>query len=347
MATSESVKRHYDQLVRLGRVPHLAEIEHVLPGIEPRIRQRLATTLAEGGHNAFLQKMAKEIEVVAPSFGNLPQEIFVGRYPTGSFNARVLLTVDGPLILVNTGAEFLIIEVIKLFVAGTFAFVPSAADASHDEISNAIGMNETEIAEQLARLLFAYVTHGDAAIAGKLPILPGADAMIAVSKFAWSTTQFLIAHEYGHVVNDHLRQHKPKNVVSDPESAEFDWMSLEQEVEADISGIRMHNQVFFDQIGRTIDDPLKLIQLQMNFAGPTIFLSIADMIEETFKAFLGRRGEWLVGSHPPTPIRTEYLNNYLRSISGNKGLEFGEVFNAWLDHYKDPVIDFTRRLVLT
>jgi hypothetical protein len=344
MADSTKVKRHYDALVRTGRVPTLVDIRETLPAAEPRIIEHLAAALQEAGHNAMLQRMAKKIESVAAAHGSLPEDIYVGKYPTGSFNAQVMKTTDGPLVLINTGTEFLIIEIVKLFAMGAIGLVKSAPDATDEEIRNAIGMTESEVSEQLARLLYAYVAQGDPAAARKLPMIQG-ELLIAVSKLAWATQEFLVAHEYGHIVKGHLRGLQARNAVDDGGELHLNWKSLEQEVEADATALQMCNALTFQETGQRIDDPAKLILLQMRFAGPTIFFALADLIEETFKSLVGKRGYLIVGGHPPSPMRLQYCNEYLLRIAGERALEVAKVFQNWVDHYKDGVIDVTQRLV--
>lgn len=345
MADSRAVKKHYDAIVRTGRVPTAKDIAELLPDVEPRLRERLAAALADAGHNAMVQKMAKKVESVASSYGSLPRDLYVGKYPTGSFNAQVMKTSDGPLVLVNTGAEFLIIELVKLFVSGTFAIVESAPDATKDEIQNALGMTESEVAEQLARLIYAYVAHGDAAMARKLPMMHG-EALIAVSILAWATQEFLIAHEYGHILKNHLRDMKAKNAVNDGGDLELNWKSLEQEVEADVTALKMCSALTFQETGQTIDRAETMLRLQLRFAGPTIFFMIADLIEETFKGMIGKRGYIILGDHPPSTMRMKYCNEYLLGISGERALDIASVFHNWLGHYRDQAIDLVRKLLM-
>jgi hypothetical protein len=344
MADSALVKKHYDAIVRTGRAPSFAELDQALPTADPKIKRHLATLYEEAGLNATIQRVAKKVQSAASNYGNLPANIYVGMYPTGSFNAQVSKTVDGPLILINTGTEFFIIEIVKLFVAGTFAFVESAADASEKELRNAIGMNEAQVSEQLARLLYAYVALGDAAAARKLPMMEG-ESLIAVSVLAWAAQEFLVAHEYGHIIKGHLDGREPRNAVAEGGSLKVNWMNVEQEAEADFSALRICTALTLQETGERIDTPDKLIKLQFRFAGPTIFFALSDLIEEAFKSLIGKRGYILIGDHPPTPMRLKFCNEYLAGIAGERSVEIAKMFKSWLDHYSDTVIELIRKLV--
>lgn len=350
MADSILVKRHYNKIVEVGTIPTLKDFEgiiHNLQGIDLDAIAYFLNTVKEDGENGILHKTAKKIEGAASSLGNLPEHIYVGYLPTGSFNAQVIKTIDGPLVLINTGANFLLLEIIKLFVLSTFAIVDSAKDASDTEIRNAIGMTESEVSEQLARLIFTYVTHGDASSSRRLPMLK--DDLLAVSGIlSTATSEFLIAHEYGHIICNHLKEFEPLNALNSDKLSklEFNHKSLEQEVEADIKALQICTTLTFIELGGNINLPEKMIKLQLRFAAPTIFFSISDLIEEAFKGLIGKRGYLIIGDHPPSPMRQQYCNEYLSNISSKKSLEIAHVFESWISHYKDSVIDFVRYLVL-
>lgn len=347
MANSQNVQRHYDALVRLSAPPtHKTLVDFIAAIAHPELgnaREIAALMYGEAGRNTQIQKIAASLAPFVSQFGRLPNELFVGIFPTGSFNAQVVKTTDGPLILINTGAEFLIFELTKLFVLSAINMDASETLEPVGQIVNQ-RLTEGQVVEQIARLLYNYITQGSPEQVRKMPLPTGA-LIHMYAALATRTHEFLLAHEYGHIASGHLDKFPSANAIANPRSIEFNMKSVEMEMEADLVALNIFCAKVATSIGTRIDDPVKLFQLQLEFAAPTIFFGIAEMIESICRDVSGIARDALIGGHPPSQVRRQYSNEYFLQKSGDKALAIGRVFESWLEYYQETAILLTKRLL--
>lgn len=332
MAKSEIVKRHYNAIIQENNIPFDFLIKEFASmfGLEKDAKNRFTELLAESGSHGGVHIIAEEIEKFAGEIGYLPGEIFVANYPTGSFNAQVIKTIDGPLVLINRGATYLIMEIVKLFTCSTIELT---------EGPNLQKFSDANTVGYLSLLLYNYITQGDPRSQDKIPPLSGAHLVIAAT-IGTAATRFLIAHEYGHIVSGHLDNAFSVNATADRENVRFTQKSQEQEIEADIIAQLMCHRINFSKIGGTITSQEQLIKMQCAIAGSSCFFAIAHMLDMLFESITNKKMS--SDSHPDSMQRLHYCNDVIKKmISGEDGEAFkmSSLFVNWLKKYQTPAIN--------
>lgn len=119
--------------------------------------------------------------------GQFLANVYVGDFPTGTFNAQATPIKGGYLILVNSGASVLIRTVYSLL-----------ASVRHlDRITK-----ESDVVSIMGEVFESYQSSGDP-MYGPLNQAFGSDAILAAA-LTLACDRFMIAHEYAHVLAGHL-----------------------------------------------------------------------------------------------------------------------------------------------
>jgi hypothetical protein len=220
-------------------------------------------------------------------------EVFVGDFPTGSLNAEARRTKHGYLILVNSGLSYFFRQIM---VALCMRDPPGSEEL--DIISQAIA---------------AYVRHRDPA-AGPQPFAGGSAAMLSYA-LQRACDDFVVAHEFGHLLAGHLDVHGAQNRMLPMHGGEAVGVidkSWQQEFEADAIGFSLLLG------GRSLDDVKKIIdagerssevaargiEMLAALAAPMIFFVVESLVSHCIHAAQGIQLEGAVAStHPPSRQR--------------------------------------------
>jgi hypothetical protein len=159
------------------------ELRKIATG-ESEQNERHPSELAIDGYRDTVEQAVKRSARYAPLYGN---NAYVGEFPTGSVNAEARRTGNGYLILVNSGLPFFIKQVTEALNA-------------HEDVTRAA--KSTKTVDLLARILIAYLRFGDPVFGPK----PMTADLIAMRSLWMSDAccEFVVAHEYGHVLAGHL-----------------------------------------------------------------------------------------------------------------------------------------------
>jgi hypothetical protein len=151
-------------------------------------------------------QLSRDLETVLVERLNirLDRPFYVAALETGSFNARIESLPEGHLILLNTGMMSFCHLVSKILWAGVIftEFDADGAIVAHSGAGQPVFSLET-LNEAIADAFEAYIRFGSATYARRLPALGGVRGFLA-EQTTNTMEFFVLAHEYGHVVNGDL-----------------------------------------------------------------------------------------------------------------------------------------------
>jgi hypothetical protein len=152
--------------------------------------------------------------------------VYVADFPLGSFNAQAKRVKNGYLVLVNSGLSVL-----------TLALLRTLNSAASDDPFDVV--HDDKAVDSIRRIAIAYLQWNDP-IYGPLPLGGGIKGMRA-SALAGACLEFVIAHEYSHILSGHLdRSRKETGKVTTPmgplDIVKNRW---EDEFEADLLGYQI------------------------------------------------------------------------------------------------------------
>jgi len=195
------------------------------------------------------------------------EDIFVGYYPIDDVNAYVSL-IDNKkyLILVNEGLLYSIYKLCFLFVAGL-----EIESQSNEIISESI---QIEILQDNAKYFFdRYVDAGELPSSKGMYLCP--ERMKLVNLLSRSSIDFLIAHEYAHIINEDLE-------LSKREKREINGIDLsvcernhKEEIEADILAYRMISH------SSNLDREIIIAGIVVFFLAANLLEDLLDVDDET------------------------------------------------------------------
>ncbi len=231
-----------------------------------------------GDFNELLRDYAAEIEHKITTLGiAFTMDIYVGEFPTGSFNAQACPAPGGALLLVNTGLMMFIHQTVKIMMHAVF-FRNDPSDESPENTKGNIIYTRPEIIKALADVVIAYLTRGDSRAARRFPAEGGGRGMLAAA-LVGRIERFVLAHEYGHAIAGHLDASEAKTITADSAEGVIEVIakSWEQEFVADIWGVQL-----ILPSENVIDTMEKLAQLQLAVAGPLLFFALDSLINVSY-----------------------------------------------------------------
>lgn len=235
--------------------------------------------------------------------------VYVGVFPTGSVNAEARRSDNGYLILVNAGLPFFVTQIVNaLNMRQDLGKVP----------------DDEEITTTIAHIIVAYLRFGNPA-AGPMPLVGGLDSQI-VMFLTDACCQFVLAHEYAHILSGHFDRESPKLQVlpTNVGRVEFIKNDWEQEFEADAVGYElMIGGKNPDEVDLGIIDKAKAAmqsnmtpedwctfrkaaELMAALAAPFLFFAIDNVVSKTWAAIHQRDTAALLSqTHPSSEMRME------------------------------------------
>jgi len=266
--------------------------------------------LAETRHPATIaiEKAAARVEETIralPAFAvKFHDEVFVGEFPTGSINCQTVKVDGGFLVLVNSGTIAMLQQVVTFLWRG---------DADHPSSPASL-----QAADGVAEVLASYVEYGDP-FYGPRPLAGGLLA-VASSLMDEAAMEFVVAHEYGHILAGHLNQPDAEPLALETEVGAIEVLrkNRAQEFEADDIGYRLVLGVAaaeeFDlaviDAGDSDDlDALRAaVRQKCLIAAPFVHLTIDVILGKFFDAaHLAGNRPVSPDTHPPAVERIERL----------------------------------------
>lgn len=297
--------------------------------------------VGEVGFNSLLQEYGKDIENSIGKLGkSIDKNVYIGQFPTGSFNAQVCPVLDGGLILINTGLMMFIYQVAKIM---SFSMVAANFDEKGQPIEKTVKSksqySHEQIVSALSEVVLAYLIAGHSTAAQRFPAEGGFRGIIA-GNITTAAEKFVIAHEYGHVIAGHLNS--PRTIVAKSGVGEINLISKswQQEMEADALGA----YIMIAGEDRVIDSPEKLFNFQILVAGILFFFSLDDLITSCVEGITGRQDLHIMTDHPPSAVRLKMLQELFKKIgNGDVLLQFSNVLLDWYNNTKQDVIDSVKK----
>jgi hypothetical protein len=206
---------------------------------------------------------------------NIESKFYPGVFPSSSFNAQCVKKENGYLILLDTGCFEMIESAISIFLSlWDKQEKISVFSEIVEEYSDKRSLPDLSLKRPPG-------FSGD----GSFPRLKLSYAMTT------SAEEFVIAHEYGHLANNHLLDANLRYLTEDKNSPKVLSKSIQHEFEADIWAV-------FKLIKRAQYKSVDKDQLEITCCGPIITLGTAFLIEE----YMNKKGI-ISDTHPPAKDR--------------------------------------------
>jgi hypothetical protein len=346
MATVDPLEAEYHALLERRGVGHRAApptpeqinafIDRLEPG-EQDLHADLIRSMRGGDYSVLHQNpyegiRADLLHTLQLSGIALPGPVYVGEYPHNSFNAQACAVPGGTLILVNTGLITLLFQVAKSIGASFRAFTRTEDAGLRFKAETAEMIRQRDHARKtVAKAVVAYVFHGDARRAGRIPVAAGSPALLGVP-LGNAGRDFVVGHEFGHLLAGHL--HEP---AARTRSGEWIRKSHHQEFEADEIGALL--------MLRRLEDPGDQIQKNFTVAGPFLFFAIDHLVTRVRNEINDIPAGMIVTDHPPSDERAAALRRLFMEIEGPGVLQFANAFVSVLSAQENDILDLVDSLV--
>ena len=205
---------------------------------------------------------------VASSFQQLGRAIdvpvLVRTFPTGTFNAHVRVVSNGALILVNSALKALLHQVTKVIGLST----PQLNPKPH--------LSEEQLAEEFAKIVYAFLRFGDSREAARLPLLDERTAFFSTA-LLYEAERFVVSHEYAHLAAGHLGDRPKTKIRTSAGMLEVLSVSRRQEEEADLLACKALFNLREDHPMRIL---FKEIYPRFHACGPLLLFALDDLLTD-------------------------------------------------------------------
>lgn len=227
-----------------------------------------------------------------PTFGTLR---------TGQVNAMTIkVPAANEYVVVLEAQLFIFANLIGKALAPAFAITERGFDLNYENLESRL-TEDREVANRFAEAILAYAQHGQPHLATPYVMKPAHGLFAA--QLVHSMERFVIAHEYGHVVNGdlgdgsaHLRRALAGN---DVDTLDYSW---QQELRADQHGLMM---VVVSAI-RPDRATTRSAAMNLLYAsgGGDLFFTATDIMDRAISLLrTGDETRTKIGSHPPSAER--------------------------------------------
>ena len=310
-------KREYLAYLLENKLSEL-DVLPVVPAVDDTTKARVDDLLhlaLEAGHGNVVRQFhaaasANTNDLIALMNGSLvrrfaargikiPSDVFVGVFPTNSFNAHVVSRPPWQLILINTG---------------TFEFLEAT-------LSIYLSLNPgtaRDGAKMLAKLVREYCDEKGYQKNSNYrhPVLDS-QRLDAVRHFVTVIEEFAIAHEYGHLAKGHVGNALADIAVNPKLKISVAAKTKEQEFEADRWATNALLTVYSNE---SEGEGASLV----GCSGPLMFLSLENLIEACFQS-RGLRFD----THPPAIQRYVELRYALAKAGMNQAAQAAVNFSKF------------------
>lgn len=247
----------------------------------------------------------------------LRQDVFVGEFPTGSFNAQAVPVKGGSLLLLNSGLMMTTYQLCYII------FGSMRMQGEGLELEPILDIDAT--VDAILGVLVCYFFFGDSSRYPPTPTLPMMRNLIA-SGLVTHMQEFALAHEYGHAVAGHLDANRTILARMPVDDLQVYEKRREQEFEADRLGMTI-------MLARLLEKDIELgtgillgkpggskepgvngifeILLLSTTAAPFVFFEFDTLISEVAKFFTDAEDFSIICDHPPSSKRSEEIREFL------------------------------------
>lgn len=293
----EIERRTLAQILRLERATGNRERARLLREVG---RARMASPRVDPVQESLdriARSVEESIERIPRYRAAFPKDVFVGDFPIGTFNARVMRTPNGYLILVNSGLPVLIQALMH------------AVNLTED-------LSKCAEDDNIVALVKAIVVHylqSREPIGGPLPIAPGPGGMLAF-RMKRACELFVLGHEYAHRLLGHLSANESPTEVLNTSSGQLSVVATnwDMELAADrgayhlLIGTEDPAQLDFDIVERALAGSHEAfghaVDLMCSVAAPLTCFAIDVLIATVRKAIGGGEVQHSM-THPDVETR--------------------------------------------
>lgn len=301
--------------------------------------------VADGEFRTFqqtLERVSRDVERFIRERGHtLPCGVFVGEWPLGLCQASVSRAGDrnGVIVLVNQGLIKLLYQVAKI-ITRSFEFF--SLGAGKESIAKRmgwrpLGWKSRDTVEWLGETLAAYFTRGDIGAARRVPLSDADRTLFGIKLTMWAE-RFVVAHEYSHVLLDHLSG--PLAMHSTPfGNIEVFGESQQNEFDADLAAVDLCLATANWSDGRE-----GLWHANVRVAGaclPFVVEVLLDAVQIGPHDFTENRP----GSHPAPYCRMMRIMDHLERRYGGSLLIDAEFLKQWIFALIVPATEKAREIV--
>ncbi|MGM1061146.1 hypothetical protein [Saccharothrix sp. Mg75] len=285
--------------------------------------------------SAHLHEQQRTLDALQPEVLHLARAagwrpttpVLAGVFPTGALNAlSVPVPGRGVLVLVNTAALDLLGGVLKIMTGAL----------PHYGTPPLLSTSQTSYA--LAEAVNAYLYGNGAVEARRLPELSG-QRQALVGLMTRRATQFLVAHEVGHVLAGHLvharRRTDPDTPVGALDAQEVGW-SREHEADRLAASMLLHSL-----------DGLAPRELDVREPYLVAAVLLVLFLHEVTDRLADERGLAVpfAGTHPPPVRRVQSLVGHLAAhVRSPRALDLAADVATWLEDQLGGVREWLRRV---
>lgn len=282
--------------------------------------------------NPYDEVKARILHTLEVSGIALPSPVYVDDYPHGRYNAQARAVRSGTLILVNTGLLTLLYQVAGS-IGTSFVKVTSTADGPiYEEITAELTRRRDKARDLVAKAVVEYIFRGDSRLAGLNPVDPDLRARLGLP-FAHAAIDFVVAHEFGHLLAGHL--HEP------PARAPSEGgihASHRREYEADeIAALLLMGG----------QDPEDDLRKNIAATGPFLFFAIDHLITRVRSEIDDIPAGAIVTGHPRSDERGAALRRLFVEIAGPGVLQMANAVVTSFSREEDRILDAVDGLVHT
>jgi hypothetical protein len=298
------------------------------------------------GHQFELDAARKRVEAaVSLARYRLSDEVFVGEFPTRSFNAQATRVGPGFLVLINSGLFSFVHTATKIFSLSV-EFADFGPDGRHipSTRTGRSDFSEDEKQEAMTELILAYLLYGDARKATRFAF-QHPRKMNAAGAMCDACVLFAVAHEYGHVIGGHLGSARSKTAQTPVGPLDVLEKSYKQEFEADGLGARLvvlsagrleNNKLVFGV------DAQHWIDIDTTLSGPLLFLRLDRLVTRVASEICGTDEFLMYGDHPPSDARISVVRTMYAQFGLTELRKLSSFCVEWIDAMEEGVLGFVR-----
>jgi|SRR2546423_1696287 len=305
-----------------------------------------------GSEQRILNSTAEKIRIGVETAGfSMPMEVFVGDFPTSSFNAQACRVRGGALLLINRGLTDLIWHIAKIFSISINVVYRSKDQTIPTHTVKASTFSEEQTTIALAEVVLAYLLRGSPHAVRPLPE-QGKFRTAIVTFLMEACARFAVAHEFGHVIDGHLNSAKSilaETAVRKIELVKKDWW---QEFMADQIAVQIMMaslNKFDSKEGRKtlIIDGENRSEFEFLIAAPLVFLAIDKMVNRIYLELHDLRDVVIITDHPPSDARMGAILQAYQGLGINSDQipQWVDALMEWLFTKEESAAQVVRQLI--
>ncbi|MEO8494203.1 MAG: hypothetical protein ABI614_03975, partial [Planctomycetota bacterium] len=339
-----AIRAEYESRIKdIGYTPPTLDADERRKLYEEAQRAGVADAFAIGSdvssYQEVLDRVSKSIESFIKVRGlKLPQAVFVGEWPFGKLQATVerIATGDGMLVLVNAGLIAFVYQVAKIFTNSLSLFrlddQSSVGDLMGLPASNWTMENTVDA---LSESLAAYVGEGYVGAAPRIPLEDATRAMFGLEIATWAEN-FVVAHEYGHVLaEDFGTSYAVENLSGSEPIGE----SQRREVQADLTALNLCLAT-----ANWSNGGWGLVDANIRVGGACLFFIVGLFIDATILGphdFTANQA----GTHPVPYFRLKTIMDHMMRYYGKSPLLLGQCLQQWIFDLVPSVVRRAREIL--